>query len=117
MRRLWILLGALALGVTGCGPPQYLAPVKPLRYSALYTHIAAPLTVDFKETPVCTKVGTASSYYLHDPVVTRLDFAWGRVDLREAAMNGGLTSVEYADYEVRALLGIWGKFTIKAYGN
>ena len=117
MRRLWFLLGALALALTGCGTPQYLAPVRPLRYSFLYTHTAAPLTVDFDKTPVCTKVGTASSHYVLEPFLTKLDFAWGKTDLREAAANGGLTTVEYADYEMTVVLGIYGKFTINAYGN
>jgi len=60
---------------------------------------------------------TVRSFGAEKPPVPGLDFAWGRVDLREAAANGGLSTVEYADYHMTVLFGIWGKYTIRAYRN
>ncbi|MHC4789028.1 MAG: TRL domain-containing protein [Planctomycetota bacterium] len=37
--------------------------------------------------------------------------------MEHAARNGGLTKVHYADYEILEILGIFGQFTVRAYGE
>jgi hypothetical protein len=104
----------LALGLAGCA--AYQAPVRPPQ-GLLFTTITAPLSTNFKSTPVCTKRGVAETTYLRDPLFTGLSFAWGEAGVKEAAMNGGLTAVEYADYEYMLAFGIFGKFRVIAYGQ
>ncbi|MGD2175840.1 MAG: hypothetical protein PVJ27_10595 [Candidatus Brocadiaceae bacterium] len=116
MRRIALLglMCVLALSLLGCA--EYLTPVRPPG-GALITVISAPLSVDFKDTPVCSKQGSASTFYFHDPLFTGMDFAWDRAGLKEAATDGELTAVEYADYTYLRILGIFGKFTVTAYGR
>ena len=46
-----------------------------------------------------------------------MNFAWGEADARAAAAQGNLKSVEYADYELLSIFGVFGKFTVTTYGN
>lgn len=108
------LLGALALALAGC--TAYQTPVRP-RTGVLFAKCTAPLSVNFKNTPVCTKQGSAETIYFHDPLLTGLSFAWERAGIKEAALAGGLTTVEYADYEFTLVLGVFGKFRVIAYGR
>jgi len=115
MRHVAMLLCALAVALTGCSA-SYLAPVRPPA-GGLFTSVSAPLSVNFKETPVCTKVGTASTCYFHDWLITGMDFAWGDAGVEAAMMNGNLSTVEYADYDNLMVLWIFGRFTVRAYGK
>ncbi len=108
------VLCALALGAVGCA--AYRAPVEP-PIGLLVTELSAPLTTDFHRTPVCAKQGSVETTFFREPILTGLSFSWGEAGIREAAANGGLTSVEYADYHVTIVLGIFGKFKITAYGQ
>lgn len=108
------LLGALALAAAGCA--AYQAPVRPPT-GFLFSTITVPLSTNFKNTPVCTKQGSAESLYFRDPLITGLSFAWDRAGIKEAAMAGGLNTIEYADYEYTLVLGLFGKFRVIAYGQ
>jgi hypothetical protein len=110
-----LLLMAAALSLlSGCA--QYLAPVKPPQ-GLFFTKVSAPLSTDFKSTPVCEKSGQASTFYVHDIIFTGLDFAWSDAGLKDAADNGGIKAVEYADYQYMLVMGVFGKFTVTAYGR
>jgi len=108
-----IVAGSMSL--TGCAI-GYLAPVRPPT-GAFISTFKAPLSVDFSNTPVCTKQGTASTYYFFNPFFPPIDFAWGEADAKAAAAQGNLKNVEYADFELLTIFGIFGKFTVTAYGN
>ncbi len=135
-----LLLLLVAVGLPGC-LGLTTAPVQP-PHGAIYTRIRAPLTVNYHNTKVADtqaqpateevngifgrytakaagcKVGTASTTYLSIPLwYISLDFAWDRCDIETAAKQGGLQKVHYADYEVEEVLGIFGRFTVRAYGE
>ena len=139
-KRLVLLLLLVAVGLPGCYS-MTTVPVQP-PYGAIYTRFRAPLTVDYNGTKVAEtgaqsateevsglfgrytvkaagcKVGTASTTYLSIPVwYTSLDLAWDRCDIEAAAKQGGIQKVHYADYEVEEVLGIFGRFTVRAYGE
>ncbi|MBM3334176.1 hypothetical protein FJY63_05900 [Candidatus Sumerlaeota bacterium] len=118
MKRQIALLVVLVAGLTsltGC-TIAYVTPVRPPTGVFIST-FKAPLSVDFSSTPICEKRGSASTFYFRDPIFTGLDFAWGEADAHAAAAQGNLKTVEYADYELLGILGIFGKFTVTAYGN
>ena len=111
---LLLVLAALVAAPAGCG--LFRAPVIPPQ-GMLFSRVTAPLSTDFDETPVCVKWGEASSQFFHEPLFTQLDFAWDKALLGEAARNGGLSKIHYADYEHFRVLGIYSKFTVRAYGE
>ena len=113
-----ILVVAFTLALlSGCGGSMaYITPVRP-PMGILVTHYSAPLSTDFEDTPVCTKEGRASTFYVRDPLFTGLDFAWDNADIETAMSNGGLSVVEYADYRYTQVLFIFGKFTVVAKGR
>ena len=101
--------------VTGC--VQFNAPVIPPP-GFLFTNIRAPLTVRFDETPVGTKRGESSGViWARDILFTLQTVAWESAAIEEAASNGGITTVEYADYEALIVLGVFGRFKVVAYGD
>ena len=108
------VLCALVIGVAGCAVCH--APVVPPT-GLLVTEISAPMTTDFHRTPVCAKQGSVETTFFREPILTGLSFSWGEAGIREAAANGGLTTVEYADYHVTMILGVFGKFRVIAYGQ
>jgi len=116
MRHVLLLpaLAALILGATGCG--LFRAPVIPPQ-GILFSQVTAPLSLDFDETPVCAKHGEATSRFFHEPLFTQLEFAWDKALLADAARNGGLSKVYYADYTHTNILGIYSTFTVRAYGE
>ena len=111
-RRL-LLLASLLL-CAGCA--AWHTPVVPPR-GLLYTDYSAPLTMAFDDTPVGGKTGTASTFFLGVPFVFRRAFAWDDASVQKAAEAGGLSRVDYADYHILSVLGVFGKFTIIAHGD
>jgi hypothetical protein len=110
------LVGLLALALTCAGCIAWQAPVRPPG-GALYTHYRAPLTPDVAGVKVAARSGTASTMFVRDPLITGQAFAWQDASIEAAAEEGGLTSVHYADYEILAVLGIFGEFTVTAHGE
>ncbi len=104
----------LVLLVSGC--VAYRTPVRPPS-GGLFTRYKAPLTTQYNQTAVCEKSGSTSSLYVRDIIVTGLDIGWGKADIATAARNGGLQTVKYADYEILAVLGAFGRFTVTVYGE
>ena len=116
MRSVAILALVGVLIATSCGCTTFRTPVKPPT-GLLFTQVSAPLSVNFDKTPVCTKQGMAKTFYFHDPILTGMNFAWGRAGIYEAAKAAGLETVEYADYRYTMIFGIFGTFEVTAYGN
>jgi hypothetical protein len=109
-----VLLTAFATLLAGCVLQK--TPVVP-PVGALYTEYTAPLTVNFNNTKVSTKPpGSSSTMYIHIPYID-LTFAFDQCDIQTAAANGRLTTVHYADYKIMSVLGIFGEFTVYAYGE
>jgi hypothetical protein len=112
-RRLLLPLATLLL-CSGCS--TWRAPVEPPR-GALFTQYRAPLTADVSNVPVSGKTGVASTMYVRDIILTRQNIAWDDASIDKAARNGGLSKVHYADYEILEVLGIFGEFTVRVYGE
>lgn len=110
----WLALASLVVAFAGC--VQYNAPVMPPQ-GGIYTHFQAPLDVKFDGTPVCEKQGEAKSSYVGLPVYSALSVGWDDAMIAKAAENGGLKQVEYADYELMSILGVYAEFTVHAYGK
>lgn len=117
-----VLLVSTIFWLTGCanfatGSLAYLAPVKP-PLGGLVTIYKSPLSTNFANgTPVCEKEGKASAYFVWDVLFTGASVAWGDADIDMAVKQGGLTTVEYVDYELLQFFGIFGKFTTVAHGS
>lgn len=115
--RVGLLLTAAAmttLFLAGCISMR--APVQP-QAGLLFTSYKAPLSVNYDATPVCEKRGEAETLCVRDPIFTGLTVAWDKAGLDDAARAGGLTTVEYADYEYLSVFGVFGKFKVIAYGR
>ena len=111
---LLVLVGTGVLLLAGC--VSFVTPVQPPQ-GWLITTYKAPLSTDFNATPVCEKKGMASTWYVRDILFTGLSFGWGEAGIDDAARNGHLETVHYADYEILSVLGIVGHFTVIARGN
>lgn len=114
MLQVGVLATVALIVAAGCQP--LTAPVVPAQ-GAIYSKIRAPLTIDFHRTPVCAKSGSVKTFYVYEPLMSRMDFAWGDASIQAAAQAGNLTTVEYADYEMLRVLGVFGRFTVTAYGQ
>ncbi len=111
-----IYLSILFLFLTGCVSMSSFKAFRPPD-GILFSLVKVPLTTNFDSTPVCSKYGEASTIYIHDAILTGLDFAFRGCDIKRAAENGGITTVEYADYEYFQILGVVGIMKVKAYGK
>ena len=133
MRRILLalmLVAPLVLSV-GCstvarGPARgvmatYGMPITPVipPPGFIFEQVRAPLSYDFDQTPVNPgKVGKATVRHLAIPFYPMLSFAWQGASIEEAAQNGGLTKVSYADYETMSVFfGTYTEFTVIAYGQ
>ena len=62
-------------------------------------------------------MGQSKSIYLFIPFID-ISFAWmDQACLSNAAQNAGLNEIDYADYEITNILGIYQEFTVMAYGH
>ena len=112
----WRSLAAAALSTFsfGCaGLPR--TPVRPPP-GLLVTSVSAPLTVDFKETDAGVREGQSSCLFLREPFFG-LSIAFGEAGIKNAAQNGYLKHVSYADCEILQVLGIVGIYTVTAHGD
>jgi len=113
----FFLLLAFVVGLAGC-QSLIKTPVRPPQ-GWIYTKVRAPLTVNCHGTKTAgNKVGVATTTFLSIPLYyVSLDFAWDDCDVKKAADQGGITTVYYADYELEQVLGIFGRFTVRVYGE
>lgn len=109
-----LMMGVILVLGAGCAS-YYSAPFKPPS-GILFTSFKAPLTMDFHDTPVRNEFGEAHTIYLRDCVFTGIDVAFQQCDVESAVRNGGLASVDYADYEYFQILGIFSTMKVRAYG-
>ena len=85
----------------------------------IYTDVTYPLISNFNGTPVSEKVGIAQSDEVRIPLTRgSLNAAWSTRAIADAARQGGLTKVHYADERtLEILLGVWRRRTIQVYGE
>lgn len=107
MRNPTFLALALAalIDASGC----MVAPVVPPQ-GIVFTNFKAPLDLDQNGTPVSEKSGKAE-------VMNILNlFSWGDGSIETAAKNGGIQTIESADYEYFTVLGLFHKYTTVVHG-
>ncbi|MCA8959601.1 MAG: TRL-like family protein [Planctomycetes bacterium] len=109
MRFALALCCAGVLALTGCAG-MHGAPVTPAP-GFIYTNYKAPLDADFDATRLGSKMGSSEVTNYLGAV------ALGDASIKAAAMNGGLTTVNHADYEVFSVLGIYSRFKVTVYGE
>jgi hypothetical protein len=110
-----LMLTAL-VGPSGCaGLPK--TPVQPPR-GRIFESVQAPLSVNYQATLAApAKTGRATYHHVWIPLNSNLSFSWQSVSIENAVRNGGLSEVEYVDYKVLSVLGVYTEFTIIAHGN
>ena len=89
---------------------------------AFYTHLKAPLTVDFHGNatgPATAKASQSATKFLGIPLIGGglLSASWDDAAIAKIATDAGMSSVSYADYELLNILGVWQTFTVSVYGN
>ncbi len=109
MKRLLMLGVALTVSIMvyGC----MIAPVVPPQ-GLIFTNFKAPLDIDQSQTPVEQKAGQSS-------VTTILGMvSFGDGSLEAAAKDGGIKTIESADYQyLSVLLGLFTQYTTIVHGK
>jgi len=86
----------------------------------IFSSYKAPLMTDMEQTPASTmKTGKATTQFMWILYPT-ISFAYDDASIEQAAKNGGITKIHYADYEVtqvNVLLFAYTKFTTIVYGE
>lgn len=107
---------------TGCGA-AYKSPVIPPQ-GLIYTQVKAPLDYDFNATTAKNeegrrlRKGRSHTKYIFVPLlIINFDVAWGDAALGEAAKDGNLSIIHYADYEMMHVLGLYAEYRVTAYGE
>lgn len=97
------LAAAIFLALAGCvGPPG----------AAVFTKMSGPIAVASGEpAPLDAKRGKA-----HAHVFLGL-FGYGDASLEAAMLAGGITRVHHVDYEYKAFLGLFSKYTTVVVGE
>ena len=94
----------------------WFTPVSP-GIGFVYSDYKAPLSPGAgNQTLSALKVGKAKIRFLSllwYPVIA----AWDDATIEAAAKNGGITNVEYAEYEFMQVLGTYGEYVVTVYGN
>lgn len=111
MKNLFAILFVIFL-LQGCvSAPN--APFVPST-GAVVTAVKAPLTTEFNNQKVVKTYGEAYSTHIAYYI---FNFAIGDASLNNAIKEGMLKNASYVDYEWISVLGIFGKLTVKAYGE
>jgi len=107
-------LGCLTFAL-GC--ISFDVPVRPP--TGAFSYYSAPLATHFHATPVGSKTGVAVVRHFEIPINgQRLPLAsWADASTREAAAEGGIQTVYYADYELINVLGIYVQLTVRVSGD
>lgn len=114
-----LAVGCAHTPMDGYGAGGYeVAPVMPPP-GWIFQETQAPLSTDFNNTEgQPPRMGESRSRYLWIPFVGFLSFAWmDQASVGNSMANGGLTQVDYADYQLFNVLGIYKEFTVIAHGN
>ena len=110
---LWLLL------FPGCNLIR-TTPVRPFAGGAIYTGYSAPLMTNFDKTPAQpTKVGRASTKYIFIPLpfLGGIDIAFDEASVEQAAKQGGISTVYYADHSFTSVLCFYGSYETIVYGE
>lgn len=102
-----LLAATLVVPLTSC---YFTAPVVP-PIGFVYSEIKAPMDPDFNQTAAPSKSGEAMATTILGLVAT------GDCSIKAAAENGGLTTIDSADYKYFNVLGVYQTFTTIVHGK
>ena len=84
----------------------------------IYQHTFEPLSTNFDRTPACTGTGQSDIDHLHIPLSSiDIDVLWDSNAIADAAKQGGIEEICYADFEEFSILGVWNEYTVHVYGH
>lgn len=108
LKKVTALAGALAItaGLSGC----LVAPVMPPP-GLIFTEYKAPLDYDQQASQVGTREGRSETISILGLV------ALGDASIREAARDGGITTIHGADYEYFNVIGVYQRYNTIVYGD
>lgn len=114
-----LVLLAAGFGLSGCASYS-AAPVVPPQ-GWIYTNVSSPMTTDFNQTPVGPSLKMASASktkYFYVPFTYGiLSFGWDDAEIRQIALDAGITDIAYVEHSRMMILGIYGEFGVHVYGN
>lgn len=112
-----ILIPAVCIILAGCSslrPGSQLA-----KQGRLITSITEPFNTDFNSTPVGSKQCIIKNFKIQEPITGYNMYAeWSRNELRNAAMQAGITNICHIDIHTFSLLsGVYRKRNLIIYGD
>jgi hypothetical protein len=109
------VISILLLFATGCAPLR--VPIVPPQ-GILFTHIKAPCSTKYKETPVAGEKPymDSAARYIWEPFFGTT-WGWGNASIQKIAKQNGIKKIEYVDYEYLNVLGIYKQFNIIPHGQ
>lgn len=103
----FLSVGIMLLALTGCTT----APFQPST-GLLYSDTKAPLSLEYHNTDLGRKVGTASAHSFMGL------FAFGDTSVQAAAKDGNIKVIKHTDYEfTNVFFGLFTKTTVYVYGE
>ena len=87
-----------------------VAPVVP-PLGAIFSDVKAPMDIDFNQTAAPSKSGEAMMTSILGAV------SWGDCSINAAAKDGGLSTIDSADYKYYNILGVYQTFTTIVHGK
>ena len=117
-------MAAACLLAAGCSPTSERVGIKPGE-GRLLSYYKAPMMCRCKA-PGGVRIdddlkaghATASNFVLPIPLTRgALSAGWGDITLDQAARNGGIQEIVYADYELLSVLGVYTRAKVIVYGR
>ena len=78
------------------------------------------MSIDFGNTAATSpRTGRSSAKYIGIPIpfIGYFDFAFGDGDIATAARDGGISRIDYVDYEFTCVLGIYSHLETIVHGD
>lgn len=101
MKRTLLLAAALAVVLAGCASSPTMG--------GLYTNVKLPVSANGR-IDGCTKTGETT-------IMSIMGIALGDASIDSTAKLFGITEVKYVDAEAFSVLGVYGRYTTRVYGN
>ncbi len=105
MKKLFIALCALSLSACSSFQAPFVPPL------GAVSVVSAPLDIDYENTKIGTKKGSASAINILGLVTI------GDVSLKSATENGRIKTVSSVDYDYTNVFFIFQKITLNVYGE
>lgn len=105
MKKTFIFLGTILLSACSTLHAPFVPPL------GAVSVISAPLDIDYNNTQIGSKKGSASAVNILGLVSV------GDASLKSAAANGRIKTVKAADYDYTNVLYIFQKTTLNVYGD